>query len=313
MEGTIRMKKCVQTGSILEQFGIDDGFRMIHEAGFDGVDFNIDHTLPYDVIVNGGSVPLYDAGEDALIEAMRPYKEAADRHGVEIVQMHAPFPSYVKSEAGNAYVLRAIKACIRAAAFFGCKYLIVHPFFFGYDDKLSPEAEWNANIEGYSALIPAAKKYGVTICLENMFTGHKGKIYAACCADMAEANRYIDRLNQIAGEKIFAFCLDTGHALLVGKDIYAAILELGPRLETLHVHDNNGVSDQHLFPYMGVLDWNRFTDGLRDAGYKGALSFETFNAMNVIDDVLAFEALTFLGAVGRLFEKRVEVASSILT
>jgi sugar phosphate isomerase/epimerase len=295
----------VQTGSILEKFGIDEGFRMIREAGFDGVDFNIDHTLPSDIIASGGTVALYDAGEEALIEAMRPYKEAADRHGIEIVQMHAPFPSYVKSEAGNAYVLKAIAACIRAAAFFSCKYLIVHPFFLGYDDKLTPEAEWAKNIEGYSALIPAAKKYGVTICLENMFSSHKGKIYAACCADMAEANRYIDRLNEIAGEKIFAFCLDTGHALLVGKDIYQAIRELGPRLETLHVHDNNGAQDQHLFPYMGVLDWERFTKGLKDAGYKGALSFETYNAMNVIDDELAFEALTFLGAVRRLFAKRV--------
>ncbi len=300
------MKLCVQTGSILEKYGIDEGFRMIRAAGFDGVDFNIDQTLPGDVIRTGGTVPLYDAGEEALIEAMRPYKEAAERHGVEILQMHAPFPSLVKNEAGSAYVLKAIKACIRAAAFFSCKYLIVHPFFFGYDDRLSPADEWNANIEGYSALIPAAKHYGVTVCLENMFTGHGGKIYAACCADMAEADRYIDRLNEIAGEKVFAFCLDTGHALLVGKDIYQAILDLGPRLETLHVHDNNGISDQHLFPYMGVLDWDRFTRGLRDAGYKGALSFETFNAMNVIDDDLAAEALTFLGAVGRLFAKKIE-------
>ncbi len=301
-----QMMQCVQTGSILETFGIDAGFRMIRDAGFQGVDFNIDHTLPYDVIAGGGSVPIYDAGEEALIDAMRPYKEAADRHAIRIVQMHAPFPSLVKNEAGNAYVRKAIIACIRAAAYFSCKYLIVHPFFLGYADKLSPEAEWNANIEGYSALIPAAKKYGVTICLENMFSSHNGKIYAACCADMAEANRYIDRLNEIAGEKVFAFCLDTGHALLVGKDISQTIRELGPRLETLHIHDNNGMQDQHLFPYMGVLDWDRFISGLKEIGYQGDLSFETFNALNVIDDALAAEALTFLGAIGRLFAKRIE-------
>lgn len=299
------MKLCVQTGSILDRYGIDEGFRMIRQAGFDGVDFNIDHSLPYEVIASGGSVPLYDGGVEALIEAMRPYKEAADRHGLLIHQMHAPFPSYVKNEAGNAYVLKAIKACIRAAAFFGCKYLIVHPFFLGYDDKLSPEAEWEVNINGYSQLIPDAKECGVTICLENMFTGHRGKIYAAICADMAEANRYIDALNGIAGEKIFAFCLDVGHALLVGKDIYSVIRELGPRLETLHIHDNNGISDQHFFPFMGILDWDRFTAGLRDAGYKGALSFETYNALNVIDPALASEALTFLCATGRLFAERI--------
>lgn len=300
------MKLCVQTGSILEKFGIDRGFRMIHESGFDGVDFNINQTLPCETILAGETVPLYDAGEEALIDAMRPYKKAADKYGVEITQMHAPFPSYVKNEAENAYVLKAIQACIRAAAYFGCGHLIVHPFFLGYDDKLSPEAEWKKNIDSYSQLIPAAKRYNVTICLENMFTGHKGKVYAACCADMAEANRYIDKLNELAGEKRFAFCLDTGHALLLSKDIYSTILELGPRLETLHIHDNNGLLDQHLFPYMGVLDWDRFTKGIRDVNYRGTLSFETFNALNVIDDALAFEALTFLSATGRLFAKRIE-------
>ena len=39
------MKIAVQTGGILDHFGIDEGFRIIKEAGFDAVDFNIDHCL----------------------------------------------------------------------------------------------------------------------------------------------------------------------------------------------------------------------------------------------------------------------------
>ena len=50
---------------------------MIRQAGFDGVDFNIDHSLPYEVIASGGSVPLYDAGVEALIEAMRFLKRSS--------------------------------------------------------------------------------------------------------------------------------------------------------------------------------------------------------------------------------------------
>ena len=97
-----------------------------------------------------------------------------------------------------------------------------------------------------------------------------------------------------------------GHALLVGKEIYSTIQEIGRNLVALHVHDNDGRNDQHLFPYMGVMDWDRFVKGLKDAGYKGALSFETFNAIHVIDDELAQDALRFLGSVGRLFVKRIE-------
>ena len=300
------MKLAVQTAPLVEKFGIDAAFRMIHEADIDGVDFNIDTQLPHANITGGIPCEFFDQPDEAIIEFARPYKEAGEKYGVYFHQMHAPFPSYVANEAGNDVVMNAIKKCIMVAGYLDCKNIIVHPMFLGYDAKLDPQTEWDINIERYSELIPVAKKYGVTICLENMFTGYKGKLYAAVCAEMSEANRYINYLNSIAGEKVFGFCLDIGHALLVGKDFYTTIMELGDNLTTLHIHDNNGITDQHLFPYMGVGDWNRFTKGLKDVGYKGALSFETFNAMNVIDDELHADALIWLGKIGRMFEKRIE-------
>ena len=300
------MKICVQTSPLIEKYGVDEAFRMIHEAGFDGVDYNIDISMPGDAIRDGRLPELYKGGLDALMEYARPVKEASEKYGVAIHQMHTPFPTYVANEVGNAFVLQAIKDCIRVAGYLGCHYAIVHPAFFGYEGKLSPEEEWKINLERYTDMIGAARESDVIICLENMFGGFKGKIYGAICADMAEANRYIDELNRIAGEKRFGFCLDVGHALLVGKEIYSTIQEIAPNLVALHVHDNNGLHDQHLFPYMGVMDWDRFVKGLRDAKYQGALSFETFNAIHVIDDALSFEALKFLGATGKLFVRRIE-------
>ena len=300
------MKICVQTSPLIEKFGVDEAFRMIHEAGFDGVDYNIDISMPGKAIVEGELPELYRGGLDALMEYARPVKEASEKYGVSIHQMHTPFPTYVENETGNAFVLQAIKDCIRVAGYLNCRYAIVHPAFFGYDKKLSPEEEWRVNMERYTDMIEAARESNVIICLENMFGGFRGKIYGAICADMAEANRYINELNRVAGEKRFGFCLDVGHALLVGKEIYSAIQEVAANLVALHVHDNNGLNDQHLFPYMGVLDWDRFTKGLRDAHYRGALSFETFNAIHVIDDELSFEALKFLGATGRMFVRRIE-------
>ena len=139
-----------------------------------------------------------------------------------------------------------------------------------------------------------------------MFTGYKGKIYAACCADMAEANRYIDYLNNLAGEKVFGFCLDVGHALLVGKEIYSTIQEISRNLVALHVHDNDGAHDQHLAPYMGVLDWNRFVEGLKAIGYNKTMSFETFNIWNVMDEEIAPKMMKFIAECGRTFARRAE-------
>lgn len=300
------MKLVVQTAPLVDRYGIDGAFKMIHEAGIDGVDFNIDTELPGAAIIKGEYFGLFTMDDDAIIEFARPYKEAGEKYGVYFHQMHAPFPSYVQNTAGNDIVMNGIKKSIMVAGYLHCNNLIVHPMFLGYDVKLDPQVEWDINIERYSELIPLAKQYGVTICLENMFTGSKGKVYAAICAEMSEANRYINYLNSIAGDRIFGFCLDIGHALLVGKELYSTIQEIGQNLTTLHVHDNNGIQDQHLFPYMGICDWDRFTKGLKDIGYRGAISFETFNAMHVIDNELAFDALKWLNAIGRLFIKRIE-------
>ena len=136
--------------------------------------------------------------------------------------------------------------------------------------------------------------------------GRPGKLIGACCSNPYEAAKYIDELNAIAGEKCFAFCLDTGHALLMGADMRRTINILGKRIETLHIHDNDGFDDQHLAPYMGRMDWEAFIDGLKDIGYEGTLSFETFNVLNAFDDELMLPCLKLICATGEMFRKRIE-------
>ena len=292
----------VQTRPIFDRAGIDGGFRLIREAGFDCVDFSIGDYMK-------GNSGFFDQDVEQILAEMRPYKEAAARYGVSFGQAHAPFPSCVRDNPDyNEKVLDAIKKSLAICDYVDCPYLIVHPAFFDYNNRMDPDDEWDANIRLYSALIPDIKKSHVTVCLENMFTYNANgrKVYEAICSDMNEAAAYIDELNDIAGEKCFAFCLDTGHALLLGKDIYTAIMQIGERLETLHIHDNDGRADQHYTPYMGCLDWNRFIKGLRDVGYQGALSFETFNTLNAFDPELTPEVLRLIGATGRMFARRID-------
>ena len=297
----------VQTGGIASDNGIDGVYRIIKEAGFDAADANVDHLMSYDDIVKKRAAPAFSGTDRECVEYFRPWRDAAKKYGIENYQAHAPFPSCVhdpEDSGYNDYLIRMLKKTIVGCDFMDCRHLIIHPFFLGYDQQLSPETEWNLNIERYSALIPEAKKYGVTICLENMFTSHRGKIYAACCSDIDTACRYVDTLNGIAGEKCFAFCLDTGHLLLAGKDVREAMIRLGDRIEAFHVHDNNGVSDQHLAPYMGVLDWNRFVEGLRAIRFDRTLSFETFGIWNTVDRELAPAMMRFIAETGRTFARR---------
>ena len=301
------MKISVQTANIIDPLGVEAGFRAIREAGFDAVDFNIDHEFTYGDIVEGRTSAFYDQSDEGMREAMRPVKEAAEANDIEIYQMHAPFPCVVKgNDRGNEYIMHTLKKTIMVADYLNCRHVIVHPFFYGYQDALDKEDERKLNLERYGQLTEDCKRYRVTVCLENMFTGRNGQIYEAICSDPHEANWYVDTLNEMAGEKCFAFCLDVGHAMLLGRDIYTVIRELGSRIEALHVHDNNARQDQHLFPYMGIVDWDRFVMGLKAIGYRAPLSFETFNALNVYPPQLHPQALGLLAAIGRDFARRIE-------
>lgn len=296
----------LQTGGPEERFGVDETYRLVKEWGFDAVDANIDHLCSWNQLVNN-RIPetLLKGGRDCA-ELFRPWADASKKHGVDNYQAHAPFPCLVEGETSaetNANIIRMLENMIRGCDYMNCRNLIIHPFFLGYG-KLSPEEEWDINIESYSKLIPAAKEYGVTVCLENMFTGFNGRIYAACCSDITSACRYVDTLNALAGRKCFGFCLDTGHLLLVGLDVKDTMVKLGSRISAFHIHDNNGRDDQHLAPYFGVLDWKRFTEGLKAIKYEGTLSFETFNVWNTVDNAVAPEIMRFIAQCGRLFAQR---------
>lgn len=304
------MKIAVQTGGPSERMGLDAAYRLIRETGFDAVDANVDH-LVTGADIRAKRIPnvLVNGSDAEIAELMRPWGDAAKKYGLDNYQAHAPFPSFIPDGRDDGYndcIVKMLKRVIVGCDAIDCRNLIVHPFFLGYNDQLTPEEEWNVNIEMYSRLIPEAKKYGVTVCLENMFTSHRRKIYAACCSDIHTACRYVDALNDIAGEKCFGFCLDTGHLLLAGLDVKNAMVELGDRISAFHVHDNNGAEDQHLAPYMGILDWDRFAEGLKAIGFDRTLSFETFNIWNVVDNEVAPGMMRFISETGRMFARRAE-------
>jgi sugar phosphate isomerase/epimerase len=57
-------------------------------------------------------------------------------------------------------------------------------------------------------------------------------------------------------------CLDLGHAhLTVG--VAEAIATLGSRIASVHVHDNHGLKDEHLWPGEGSIDWPATVEALK--------------------------------------------------
>lgn len=52
--------------------------------------------------------------------------------------------------------------------------------------------------------------------------------------------------------------LDVGHANLSHSGLEHAFELLRGRIHELHVHDNNGLRDEHLWPGSGEIDWTKF-------------------------------------------------------
>ena len=299
------------TGSII-QGDIEAGYRRIKEAGFDCVDFNFDEYLHCTMVERGEINAVLDRPVEGVWEDFKMHKRAAAECGLIFEQMHAPFPLRQKgADEVNAKMLRITKNCIDICARMGGRYLVVHPVTLAY--ACSKKEEHDFNMEMYQELIPMAKKCGIVICLENMFIDQKAHLTEGACSDFVEAAAWIDELNGIAGEEIFGFCFDVGHANILGKNLYQSVLALGGRLKILHIHDNDGVSDLHTMPYTfarswnpAATDWEGFLRGLREIKYEGVINFETFRCMESFPGELHPFVLRLLAEMGRYFSAQID-------
>ena len=303
------LKVGVQSGGIFSGTDYDKNFGILADHGFECVDFNIDTFLGGEQIRKGEANGFFDQSLEELYTFFTPCRDAAVKHGIEFSQMHGPFPLWVdgRDEDMNPYVIEATKKCMAVAGFLGCPYIVVHPVNAQWLYGKEREREINLNI--YRQLIPAAREYGVKICLENLFVQIKGRCFEGPCADVEEAVWYIDKLNAEAGFEAFSFCLDVGHANLYARNLKEYIKALGHRLGIMHIHDNDGQTDLHMLPYSYVrnngkdhiIDWDGFIAGLREIGYRGNICFETFRCMSAFPKDVHPQLLDLICALGRHF------------
>ena len=73
---------------------------------------------------------------------------------------------------------------------------------------------------------------------------------------------------------MFTACLDIGHCLLTGHDPVNSIRVLGDRLGCLHVHDVDGVNDNHSCPMTLSVNFPAMMEALWEVGYKGEFTLE---------------------------------------
>ncbi len=200
-------------------------------------------------------------------------------------RFHAPFrdlhPAGHDPEAVDL-ARRRLTAALELAPRFGVKHLVAHPGWDPRGDVLDRE-EWMDRSELFwNSLAPAQDAAGARFVLENIFD--------------LDPSMLVDLLARLPEER-FGCLFDTGHFNAYSEArLEDWISALGPRLQSIHIHDNGGLHDEHLALSRGTFPWGDLFEAV------GALNrpLEWTLENRSVEDVLA--SLRFLGLSSGLEE-----------
>ena len=216
-------------------------------------------------------------------------RQRASEAGIAISQVHGPwrYPPVDTTEEQRCERMEKMKRSLYAASLLGAPNWVIHPLMpFGINDVAVGRSQETReiNLEFLFKLAQVGRECGVTICLENMPFGE---------FSLSTPAQIINIIREISHPNL-KVCLDTGHAAIFeGKDLGDTVRLLGKNLQTLHIHDNDGHSDQHLCPYKGIIDWKGVAIALREIGFEGCFSLETHPSLSLPDLLFEDECMQY--------------------
>jgi sugar phosphate isomerase/epimerase len=202
---------------------------------------------------------------------------------LEFNSMHAPIVEAIRGgkwigsfsiasadESRRKAAVAQAQATLKVAATVPFKYLVVH---LGVPDgQATPPGDNQpaAALRSVEEIVALASGVNVRVALEVMPN--------ALSSASAIVGAIEDRLDGLD----VGICLDYGHANLMG-DLGEAIETVAGHLWTTHVHDNDGIHDDHRVPGAGTIDWDAAVVETQKIGYDGVLVFEVANSGDPID------------------------------
>lgn len=278
------MKISTEIASAARLIGEEKAIELYAKAGFDAWDFSMFSMCLYHWQTGTCAPNDHPLAGDHYLQFARKLKAIGLENGIHCNQSHAPFP--VSCPEIRSYLKRAIECTAEA----GGEICIIHP-----DNNKTPEE----NAEMYLELLPFAKDCNVKIATENMWNwdNEKGHSSFAACATGESFCQHVDAVN----DPYLVACLDLGHAEMFGSGTGAAnmIRDLGPRLQALHIHDNDQLNDSHQIPFSMKMDFDAIVKALKDIGYSGYLTLEADQYLKAFDAENVFDGMKNLAAAAK--------------
>lgn len=288
------MKLVTQTQIMAENYGDEEGIRILAKAGFDAVDWS------FFAMETGQGIWCSDAYKEHALRL----KEIGSECGIGFAQAHAPFPSSRGEEPFDSEIKKWILRAMEAAALMGVRDIVVHPRQH-LEYARNREQLYRENLKFYRELIPYCEEYGIRVCAENMwqYDNRRKYIVDSTCSCPEEFNQLLDELDSpwIVG------CLDLGHCALVGREPEDFIRAMGSRrLQALHVHDVDYLQDCHTMPFLESLNWEAITRALAEIGYEGNLTLEADNFLMKLPKELMPDGSVLMAKTGRYLIRRIQ-------
>ncbi len=227
------------------------------------------------------SVIMFWNGSDVFEQELLCVKE----NGLRIESVHAPFHMMNELWTDTDPVKSLIKlhGAIDSCSNYAIKTLVVHP-----TDTTAPPPVSEVGKTYFRGLIRYAKSMNVDLAFENI-----------------ERPEYLDTIFGECDDTNVKLCYDLGHenCFSKGSDVLG---KYGERLKALHIHDNDGNSDQHAIPFDGNIDMDRFVSKLKDLEYYGMITLEVMrDRSDLYDDMTDEQFLAKAFEAGKkLFEMR---------
>ena len=193
--------------------------------------------------------------------------------GLDFVDSHAHWGAWadpgLPAEEWREIMLLRHRMAFRFCRHFGVRTMAFHTgntFNSAFGKELVLEDYFNALIRSLEILLPEAEKCGVVIALENQWTP-------------LNHSRQLLRVMEHFRSPNLGLCYDSGHGNLTEKGAQFPgrtcvppiwndlgvpveweenlIEKFAPWMVNCHLHDNNGIADEHKLPGQGTVDWTR--------------------------------------------------------
>lgn len=239
--------------ALYSELPLHDAFRTLHAIGWRAFEISTEHM---------DAIETDPDPQGKIEEAVHCLAEL----GAIAPQAHAHLAADVAASDATQRDknINRLLCHIGIAAKLGVRNVVIHPGGKeGFTTRAQQQRIRTLSIEAFTRLGDLAGDHNMMIGIENM-RHHSGGSTAIDLLDLREA----------IGHPAIGFTIDTSHANVAKLNVGDVIREFGPHLVATHISDNNGLTDQHLTPGSGTIDWLSVMAAFRDIGYKGLFNLE---------------------------------------